>query len=82
MSHPDHPVFLYVVDTSFLIEIHKRYPEKTLPGIWKDLDALIREGRVIAPEYVRSEINRQDDELKDWVNRHDEMFESISTELW
>jgi hypothetical protein len=67
MSHPDNPVFLYVVDTSFLIEIHKRYPEKTLPGIWKDLDALIREGRVIAPEYVRSEINRQDDELKDGI---------------
>jgi len=82
MSHPDNPVFLYVVDTSFLIEIHKRYPEKTLPGIWKDLDALIREGRVIAPEYVRSEINRQDDELKEWVNHRSEMFESISTELW
>jgi hypothetical protein len=55
---------------------------KTLPGIWKDLDALIREGRVVAPECVRSEINRQDDALKSWVNRHDTMFENISTELW
>jgi hypothetical protein len=81
MSHPDHLVFLYVVDTSFLIEIHKRYPVKTLPGIWKDLNALIREGRVIAPEYVRSEINRQDDELKDWVNNHNDMFENIGPEL-
>ena len=82
MSEPDQPVFLYVVDTSFLIEIHKRYPERTLPGIWRDLDLLIREGRVVAPEYVKSEINRQDDELTSWVNRHDEMFEGISTELW
>ena len=81
MSDSDNPVFLYVVDTSFLIEIHKRYPEKTLPGIWKDLDTLIREGRVIAPEYVRSEINRQDDELKEWVNNHNDMFENISPEL-
>ena len=82
MSEPDQPVFLYVVDTSAFVEIHKRYPERTLPGIWKDLDALIREGRVVAPECVRSEINRQDDALTSWVNRHDTMFENISTELW
>jgi hypothetical protein len=81
MSGPEHPVFLYVVDTSFLIEVHKRYPEKTLPGIWNDLEALIREGRIVAPEYVKSEINRQDDDLKDWVNDHYEMFENISPEL-
>jgi hypothetical protein len=81
MAEPGEPLFLYVVDTSFLIEIHKRYPEKMLPGIWKDIEALIREGRIVAPEYVKSEINRQDDDLKDWVNNHSEMFESISTEL-
>ncbi|MCK9580841.1 MAG: DUF4411 family protein [Methanoregula sp.] len=82
MSEPAHPAFLYVVDTSFLIEIHKRYPRKTLPGIWKDLETLIRDGRVVAPEFVKTEINRQDDELTDWVNRHSRMFESITTELW
>src|SRR5208283_1458123 len=82
MSDPDQPVFLYVADTSFLIEIHKRYPERTLPGIWRDLDALIHEGRVVAPEYVRTEINRQDDDLTGWVNRHGKIFEDTSAELW
>lgn len=82
MSVPEPSVFLYVVDTSFLIEVHKRYPEKMLPGIWKDIEALIRAGRIVAPVYVKNEINRQDDELKDWVNSHSEMFESISAELW
>jgi hypothetical protein len=81
MSGSEQPIFLYVVDTSFLIEVHKRYPQKTLPGIWKDIEALIREGRIVAPEYVKSEINRQDDDLKDWVNDHSEMFESTSPEL-
>jgi len=82
MSDPEPSVFLYVVDTSFLIEVHKRYPEKTLPGIWKDIESLIHVGRIVAPEFVKKEINRQDDDLKEWVNNHSEMFESISTELW
>jgi hypothetical protein len=81
MSEPGEPVFLYVVDTSFLIEVHKRYPEKMLPGIWNDIEVLIHDGRIVAPEYVKSEINRQDDDLKDWVNNHNEMFESIGPEL-
>ncbi len=52
-----------------------------LPGIWKDIEALISTGRIVAPEYVKSEINRQDDDLKDWVNDHSEMFESTGPEL-
>jgi hypothetical protein len=81
MSNPEHPVCIYVIDTSFLIEVHKRYPRKLLPGIWKDLESLIQAGKITAPIYVRNEINRQDDELKDWVNNHTEMFESVSPEL-
>lgn len=81
MSEPGEPLFLYVVDTSFLIEVHKRYPEKMLPGIWKDIEALIHDGRIVAPEYVKSEINRQDDDLKGWVNNHSGMFVGIGPEL-
>lgn len=72
---------LYVIDTSSLIEIHRRYPTAMLPGIWKDIEALIREGRIVAPEFVRSEIFRQDDNLKDWVTRHTCMFENTGPEL-
>lgn len=81
MAEPEQPLFLYVADTSFLIEIHRRYPQKMLPGIWKDIKVLISEGRIVAPEYVRSEINRQDDDLKEWVNNNSDMFEHISPEL-
>jgi hypothetical protein len=81
MSESEQSVFLYVVDTSFLIEVHKRYPEKMLPGIWKDIEALIRAGRIVAPIKVKDEINQQDDELKEWVNNHDEMFKPLNREL-
>ena len=66
MSDPELPVYLYVTDTSFFIEIHRRYPEKMLPGIWKDIEALIHAGRIVSPVFVKNEINRQDDELKEW----------------
>jgi hypothetical protein len=81
MSETEQPLFIYVADTSFFIEIHKRYPQKTLPGIWKDIEALIHAGRIVAPVKVRDEINQQDDELKDWVNNHPEMFKPIGREL-
>ena len=47
MSEPGQPLFLYVVDTSFLIEIHKRYPQKLCPGIWKDLEVLVKPGGLL-----------------------------------
>ena len=81
MSEPEQPVLIYIVDTSFLIEVHKRYPLKMLPGIWKDMETLIRSGRIIAPIKVKDEINQQDDELTDWVNNHDEMFKPLNNEL-
>jgi hypothetical protein len=81
MSDSEEPFFLYVVDTSFLIEVHKRYPQTLLPGIWKDIETLVGAGRIIAPIKVKNEINQQDDELKDWVNDHDTMFRSLGSEL-
>jgi len=81
MSDQERPVFIYVVDTSFLIEVHKRYPRTMLPGIWNDLTDLIRKGRMIAPVKVKDEINQQDDALKDWVNHHDVMFQALDKEL-
>jgi len=47
----------------------------------KDLEDLIKTGRIVAPVYVRNEINRQDDELAEWVNNHSDMFESTTPEL-
>jgi len=81
MSDQERPVLIYVADTSFFIEIHKRYPEKMLPGIWMDIEGLIQAGRIIAPINVKNEINQQDDDLKDWVNKHDAMFRPLNKEL-
>ena len=81
MSHTGQTLFIYVADTSFFIEVHKRYPQNLLPGIWKDLETLIHGGRIIAPVKVRDEINQQDDELTEWVNNQVSMFKPLNREL-
>ena len=81
MSGTEQPLIIYVADSSFFIEVHKRYPQKMLPGIWKDLETLIHDGRIVAPVKVRDEINQQDDELKEWVNNHPALFKALGREL-
>lgn len=65
---------LYIIDSSSLIEIKRRYPRRTLPGIWDDLHALCQRDQLIAPIEVKNEILQRDDELKAWIDNHDKMF--------
>jgi len=65
---------LYIIDTSSLIQIKDHYDRRILPGIWKDLEQLIIDQRLIAPEEVKNEILDGDDSLVKWVHDHARMF--------
>ena len=65
---------LYIIDSSSLIEIKRRYPRRTLPGIWDDLNALCLADQLVAPVEVKNEILQRDDELKKWIEDHDKIF--------
>lgn len=65
---------LYIIDTSSLIQIKDHYDRRILPGIWRDLEHLIIDQRLIAPEEVKNEILFGDDSLVPWVQKHDRMF--------
>jgi hypothetical protein len=65
---------LYIIDTSSLIQIKDHYDRHILPGIWKDLEQLIIDQRLVAPEEVKNEILDGDDNLVSWVQRHSRMF--------
>jgi hypothetical protein len=73
---------LYIIDSSSLIEIKRRYPQDMLPGIWADLDALFQRGQLIAPDEVMREIFQRDDELTEWAKERDKMFWGIDNTLW
>ena len=73
---------LYIIDTSSFIEIKRRYPKDTLPGIWADLHALSLRDQLIAPVEVMREIFQRDDELTEWAKEHDKIFREIDGSMW
>ena len=71
----------YFVDTNALIHLNRRYPHDVFPGLWKKIEGLICEERIMAPTEVSDEIGRGDDELVPWSRDHQEMFQSADTSL-
>lgn len=57
----------YVIDSSSLIDLKRKYPVDVFPGVWEKIDDLIVSNRLIAPEEVFNEIENGDDELVPWA---------------
>ncbi len=64
--------YIYIIDTSSLIEMKDKYPEIIFPSIWKKMEELFEQERLIAPEEVKYEL--MDKELKKWIENKKEMF--------
>jgi hypothetical protein len=77
---PD-PAPIYVIDSSALIDLRRDYPRRTFGRLWDRFGDLASEGRLIAPEEVRHEIGRRDDELKDWAAQNDALFRAPDAEF-
>jgi hypothetical protein len=72
----------YCFDTSALLECWSRsYPPDVFPGLWDKLDRLISFQQVVAPDEVRVEIARQEDDLKKWVDARPFMFLALDEAL-
>jgi Domain of unknown function (DUF4411) len=69
---------VYVVDTSSLFEL-KKFPEDVFPTLWVHLDVVIGGGRLIAPREVFREVDRGDDEVRDWARARPTMFVDLDT---
>lgn len=73
---------LYSMDTSALVDGMGRYYRPTVfQSLWQRIDALIDEGRMIATEEVRVEIERKADHLAVWCKQRDRMFIEIDEEI-
>jgi hypothetical protein len=69
---------IYVIDTSSLIEIKpEHYPFDIYITMWRNLENLIRNGRLISHEKVLDELKEyqgKKDKLLEWAYNHKTMF--------
>lgn len=71
---PDHQAAVYVIDTSALVDLRLDYPLTVFARLWDRFVSLARDGRLLAPEEVRHELGRRDDELKRWASGVEGLF--------
>lgn len=71
----------YCIDTSSLIDLWRRaYPRDVFAGLWKNIENLVAQGRLIAPREVKRELAKRDDALLKWANSHRHMFKSLDAQ--
>lgn len=58
----------------------ERYPFNTFPGLWSQLDTLIKSNRLISPQQVYEELQKWDDEVFRWVNQCRKLFKPLDNE--
>ena len=65
----------YCFDTSVFINAWQRdYPPDVFPTVWNNIEQLITNLRILAPEEVRVELERKDDEVLKWAVERAYMF--------
>ncbi len=61
----------YVLDTSVFIQAARTYYALDIaPGFWKALLEHAKSGSIVSIDRVKREIDRGEDDLKEWVNNH------------
>ncbi|MBL7160777.1 MAG: DUF4411 family protein [Candidatus Aenigmarchaeota archaeon] len=68
----------YIMDTSSLVKLNRENPIDVFPTVWKKLNDLVNNDRLIAPKEVSNEIQQNDDQLCKWVNKNKKMFKDIT----
>ena len=72
----------YCFDTSVFINARQRdYPPDVFPTVWNNIEQLIRNLHILAPEEVRVELERKDDEVLKWALERAYMFIPIDAAI-
>ena len=64
---------IYLIDNDSLIKL-KQYPRAVFVSLWERIEALVEEGRLIAPHEVFREVTKGDDEIERWAKGRRGMF--------
>ncbi|ACB86078.1 DUF4411 family protein [Natranaerobius thermophilus] len=73
---------MYCIDTSSLIHCWRRdYPPDVFASLWENIDILIDNNTLFAPEEVLHELDRGGDDLYEWAKNRKSMFISSDYDI-
>lgn len=75
---------LYLLDSNFFIQAHRNnYPLDVVPSFWIKLIELANSNKVISIDKVKTEIFKNEDDLKNWCvkNLHSDFFKDTPSVL-
>lgn len=64
----------YMVDTCSFTELRRVYPRPHFDAVWKLLEQLAQDGRLLSVEEVLCELKAQDDEVTKWAQSRESIF--------
>jgi hypothetical protein len=70
----------YVIDSSSLIELNRRYPIDVFPSLWVRVEKLIEKELLISHNEVLKEVSLMDDSLKKWARKQKKLFRELNEE--
>lgn len=73
-------IFVYIIDTCSIIDLFKLYPQDVFPELWKNLDKLIKNGRLASHKFVLDELKKKFDEAYRWAKVRKSMFIDITSQ--
>lgn len=73
-------MLIYSMDTSGWTSLKRGYPAGSFPSLWQKVDYLAKNNRLISPDQVYAELEKQDDELLKWAKLHKEIFLKLDDE--
>lgn len=71
-------IFKYIIDTCSIIDLFRLYPSDIFPKLWKKLDELIKDNRIISHILVFEELSKKSDDAYKWAKDRKNMFKGIT----
>ena len=75
------PKSIYVVDTCSFTTLQRAYSIDVFPSVWRKVEELILDGKIVSVDEVYHEICRQDDDLSKWAKIQQGIFLPLSDEV-
>jgi hypothetical protein len=65
---------VYVLDSSFIIQLHKHYYRESFVSLWRRFDELLATGQLTSTREVRRELEDSDDNAAKWAETNGGLF--------